>query len=153
MPRPDPALPRPKMPTAQGLDRAWGIIMWTHRVEFAAEAVSVCRARRFVQARLREHGLKGSGDDVQLVVSELATNALTHARTPFIVTIQGDGFGVVLTVRDGSPVRPALVKVEAMAEGGRGISIVDTVSQNWGSVERPGATKLVWAPFALPPSS
>ena len=126
---------------------------WTHRVELAADPVSVCEARLFVRDRLRDHGLAEIESDVQLVVSELATNALTHAGTPYTVTVHGDDIGVVLTVKDGSPEQPAVLKVEAMATGGRGMLIVDMLSQDWGSVERPGAAKSVWASFALPPAS
>ena len=130
-----------------------GTVLWKHRFELAAEAISVPEARLFVRSRLREHGLAEIEGDVQLVVSELATNALIHANTPFSVTIQGDAVRVLLTVQDGSPVHPAVVKVEVMDTGGRGISIVAAVSQRWGSVERVGAAKAVWASFALPPAS
>ena len=129
-----------------------GTVWWTHRVELAAEAANVPRARIFVRSRLLEHELAEIDGDVQLVVSELATNALNHARTPFAVTIRREGSEVVLTVQDGSSVRPAVVKVkvEATAAGGRGLSIVDAVSHRWGTVEHPGAGKSVWASFLVP---
>ena len=130
-----------------------GTVWWTDRVELAAEAASVPKARQFVRGRLLEHGLDEIDGEVQLVVSELATNALNHARTPFAVTIRREGPEVVLTVQDGSSLRPTAVKVEATAAGGRGISIVDAVSHRWGSVERPGAGKSVWASFLVPPQS
>lgn len=151
------ARPRPRFAPARELLNAkaepnLGTDFWTHRVELAAEAASVSEARLFVRARLRDHGLAAIEGDVQLVVSELATNALTHAGTPFVVTVHRDELTLFLTVRDGSPVHPAVVKVEAMAPGGRGISIVDALSQAWGSVDQPGAAKSVWASFALPAS-
>jgi anti-sigma regulatory factor (Ser/Thr protein kinase) len=129
-----------------------GTVWWAHRVELAAEAANVPRARIFVRSRLLEHELAEIDGDVQLVVSELATNALNHARTPFAVTIRREGSEVVLTVQDGSSVRPAVVKVkvEATAAGGRGLSIVDAVSHRWGTVEHPGAGKSVWASFLVP---
>ena len=130
-----------------------GTVWWAHHVELAAEAASVPKARLFVRGRLLEHGLAEIDDDVQLVVSELATNALNHARTPFTVTIRREASEVVLTVQDGSPTRPAVAKVEGTAAGGRGILIVDAVSHRWGTVEHPGAGKSVWASFPLPPQS
>jgi anti-sigma regulatory factor (Ser/Thr protein kinase) len=129
-----------------------GNIWWTHRDEFAAERASVRGARLFVRGRLREHGLAEIEDDAQLVVSELATNAVTHARTPFTVTVHRDGSRVILTVQDGTPEYPPVVKVEAMGTHGRGLTIVDALSQAWGSQNGPGATKSVWASFALPRS-
>lgn len=129
-----------------------GNIWWTHRVELAAEPASVREARLFVRGRLREHGLAEIEDDVQLVVSELATNAVNHARTPFVVTVRRDDSRVVLTVQDGTPARPGVVKVEAMDTGGRGLPIVDAFSHDWGSVEHPDATKSVWASFTVPRS-
>jgi anti-sigma regulatory factor (Ser/Thr protein kinase) len=129
------------------------ITSWTHRVKLAADTVSVSEARLFVRDRLRDHGLAQIEGDVQLVVSERATNALTHAHTAFTVTLHGDGLLVVLTVEDGSSEQPTVLKVEAMAPGGRGMLIVEMLSQDWGCVERPGAAKSVWATFALPPAS
>ena len=64
-----------------------GATIWKHDLELTAHATSAARARCFVGQRLIEHELQYLADDVQLVVSELATNALTHARTPFTVTL------------------------------------------------------------------
>lgn len=149
-PRPDPALPRPRQLPHVKAGSNLGTDFWKHRVELAAEAASVSRARMFVRARLREHGLAEIEGDVILVVSELATNALSHARTPFTVTVRREDRALVLTVRDGSPLHPAVVGIEVMAGGGRGILIVDALSHDWGSVDQPGAAKYVWASFALP---
>lgn len=126
---------------------------WTHRVELAADSASVREARLFVRDRLREHGHAEIEDDVQLVVSELATNAVTHARTPFVVTVRRDDSRLVVTVQDGTPERPAVVNVQAMGTGGRGLAIVDALSQDWGSDERGGSGKSVWASFAVPRTS
>jgi anti-sigma regulatory factor (Ser/Thr protein kinase) len=58
---------------------------------------------------------------VELVVSELATNAVVHAQTPFLVTLQGDGGTLVLTVQDQAPSsRPRMWRSSPEATGGGG---------------------------------
>ena len=52
-----------------------GAMMWQHDLGLTADARSAARARSFVGQRLIEHELQYLADDVQLVVSELATNA------------------------------------------------------------------------------
>ena len=129
-----------------------GNARWTYRVELAAEPASVQEARRFVSGLLRAHGLANVADDAELVVSELATNAVTHAGTPFTVTVHRDALRLLVTVQDGTSERPVLVKAGVTETRGRGLAIVDALSQDWGSDERPGTAKAVWASFALPVS-
>jgi anti-sigma regulatory factor (Ser/Thr protein kinase) len=121
---------------------------WFHETELAAYPTSAGRARAFVSEHLLDHDLVELVDDVRLVTSELATNAMTHARTPFTVTLQGHDQSVLLTVRDGSAVLP----IERAAQGehadaGRGLWIVDVLSREWGVVSGNGAAKSVWARF------
>ena len=81
---------------------------WTVESAFGANPTSIAMAREFVREALQRHGLRHLVDDVRLVVSELSTNAMLHARTPFTVTLTGTREGaVLLTVRDGSPYGPA----------------------------------------------
>ena len=82
---------------------------WSHEQSLAAKPLSVVRARWLVGHRLLEHGLRSIVEDVQLVVSELATNAIQHAPPPFTVSLQGFGDYVFLAVLDGSLKRPQLV--------------------------------------------
>jgi anti-sigma regulatory factor (Ser/Thr protein kinase) len=121
---------------------------WSHEDRFAGEPRSAARARAFVRAHLVEHGLGELVEDVGLVVSELATNAVRHAGTPFSVVIHGTTESVVVTVQDGSKAVPRQVVAAPLALGGRGLDIVDQVSGAWG-VRADGATKSVWARFDL----
>lgn len=123
---------------------------WTYRADFAAEPTSVREARLFVCGLLRAHGLADVAADAELVVSELATNAVTHAGTPFIVTLDRDGSRLLVAVQDGTSDRPVLVTAEVTEARGRGLAIVDALSHDWGSDERPATAKSVWASFALP---
>ncbi|HWO63178.1 MAG TPA: ATP-binding protein [Umezawaea sp.] len=99
--------------------------------------------------------------DVQLVATELISNAIDHARSPHQVTIAGYvprdeesamliGRGeVVIEVLDGSrDLTPLINQSTAGAYRGRGMRLVQTLSRTWGVV-RGERTKTVWAAMAL----
>jgi len=121
---------------------------WSHASVFAAEASSVSSARTFVTTHLLTHDLGHLLDDVQLVASELATNAMVHADTRFTVTLQGSPDAVRLEVVDGSAERPVLVQARSLDTGGRGIAIVDAVTRTWGVSTDADGGKAVWAEFS-----
>ncbi len=122
---------------------------WSHETELPAAPASVSTARGFVSSHLEEHDLARLEDDVRLVASELVTNALVHARTGFLVTLEGTSGRVVLTVRDGSSAVPVRAPVgRALRPGGRGLGIVAELSDDWGVVRTRGQAKSVWASFA-----
>ena len=121
--------------------------VWTHDIELPAEASSASRARSFVGVHLVEHDLQHLADDVKLVVSELATNAITHAVTPFTVTLAGVEQSAHVKVRDGSPRAPVLGTGTPYDTAGRGIAIVDLLSRDWGVVTHGDGGKTVWAAF------
>lgn len=123
---------------------------WSHEVELKAEAVSASGARRFVRRHLSSHGLPSMVDDVELVVSELATNALTHAATPFRVSVARFDQVVLLEVTDRSPAVPRRVRSGPLDTAGRGVFLVGRVSSDWGTRDLPGAGKTVWASFDAP---
>ncbi|HEX6327370.1 MAG TPA: ATP-binding protein [Jiangellaceae bacterium] len=121
---------------------------WSHATALPSEPGSVSRARHFVFSRLVQHRLPHLVDDVQLVASELAANAVRHARTPFKVILEKADDSVKLSVEDGSPSRPAQVATDDLDTTGRGVSIVELVSHDWGVADGPGEGKSVWATFA-----
>lgn len=126
---------------------------WSHRAELAAEATSAFQARAFVSRHLLAHELPHLVDDVELVVSELVTNALLHASPPFSVFLGAAGDTVRLEVLDGSEDSPTLVVARVLDTGGRGISIVKAVSRDWGVDTEASGGKSVWAAFEASPSS
>jgi len=131
-------------------------LQWSHHVLLPCEPTSVRRARRFAHEALEQHDLEDLTQAVELVVSELATNATVHARTPFSVTMCGDDDAVVVQVRDQSstlplPAAPAFGEDRIARVGGRGLGLVSHFSSDWGV--RPGAKsdgKTVWATFHIP---
>jgi anti-sigma regulatory factor (Ser/Thr protein kinase) len=103
---------------------------------------SVAEARRLVRDVLPQ--LPSSvARCVELVVSELATNAVRHARTRYELAVH-----LVPTVRvevaDGSPALPVRRTPQVTDEGGRGLLIVERCTRRWGVIERPSG-KVVWA--------
>ena len=120
---------------------------WSHTMDLPADALSASRARDFVGGHLNEHVLSHLAGDARLAVSELATNALVHAQTPFTVILEALGPSVVVTVKDGSTSTPRLVDAEAAEIDGRGILIVQTVSHGWGVLLDGEGGKSVWAWF------
>lgn len=82
-------------------------------------------------------------DDILLAASELATNVIRHARTPYTVRVEVLSRRVRLEVSDGSSILPA---VEEVVHSQRGLRLVDAVSQNWG-IEGNDNGKTIWADF------
>ena len=125
---------------------------WLYTCTFPESAGSASRARDFVSRHLAENDLSYLVDDVRLVTSELSTNALLHARTPFTVCLEGLVRVVLLTVQDGSPSPPQRVDPITMDTRGRGLFLVDDASHDWGVTLGPGGSKLVWVEFAKRPA-
>jgi anti-sigma regulatory factor (Ser/Thr protein kinase) len=126
---------------------------WSCETRLPAEALSAARARGFVSDQLVEHDLLYLLEPVRLIASELATNAILHARTDFTVTLTGLHTKVILGVEDAVETHvpwadvPAATEATAMAQNGRGLGIVSEVSQDWGvTTDHPGF-KTVWASF------
>ena len=122
---------------------------WRYVTSLAADPRSAASARAFVDQHLGEHRLGHLVDPVRLVASELATNALLHARTGFTVTLSEWDRVVTLSVEDQQPTQvPTLGRSDLSDEGGRGMRIVDQLSQSWGVSSDSRGAKSVWASFA-----
>jgi len=105
---------------------------------------SVPAARTFVRATLASWDLGWLSDSATVIVSELATNAVLHAQSSFVVRLALDAEGGVrLEVIDGSARQPVPKRHSAGATTGRGLSIVDQLASAWGVEERPDG-KAVW---------
>ncbi len=120
------------------------------KARFRAAPDSPFAARRFVADLLgtRPYGDRVAADDALLVVSELATNAVVHAGTPFSVAVRCDGSTVRIAVHDRSSVQPVIRDGGPTAPSGRGLRLVAWVSRAWG-VEFGPDGKTVWAELPL----
>lgn len=106
------------------------------------DAHSVAEARSFVGDALR-HCDHETVDVARLLISELATNALTHARSAFAVTASESDGMIHVEVRDACRAQPTLLSRRPTDEHGRGLQLLRALSAEWGIVdETPG--KMVW---------
>ncbi|GGS07165.1 hypothetical protein GCM10010269_52820 [Streptomyces humidus] len=107
-------------------------------------------ARRFTRRTLRAWGVTETAMDAALlVVSELVTNALVHTGGPVRLDITLIGSRLRVAVTDASartPVKPTDPGWEAT--GGRGILLVEAMSDAWGTVPVSGG-KQVWSELVL----
>jgi len=122
---------------------------WSQQLSLPPDVTSPSRARDFVRTQLNTHGPASLVDDVELVVSELATNAVVHAGTPLLVILEGDGLTVLLTVRDNSTGFAPRTRLTSTADTeGRGLLITDMVSDDWGVDVASTKAKSIWASFS-----
>lgn len=112
-------------------------------VTLRPEPASVSAARRWVRDVLNTRGYAQSCEVVALLTSELATNAVFHARTPFVVRIVLLDHRIRLEVEDGAPLRTALGSDVAIERGGRGFQLVAGLARKAG-VEARADGKTVW---------
>jgi PAS domain S-box-containing protein len=110
-----------------------------------ARATSPSVARRFVTGHLSEWGQRQALDSVLLCVSEVVTNAVVHASSHAELSLRLDRGTLRVEVRDqGTSAIPAARRAPTTEDThGRGLLLVDAVSDRWGTVEDPGG-KVVW---------
>ena len=109
---------------------------------------SVGNARRFVSQAIAD--LPGElQDSANLMVSELATNALVHASSGFIVSIDRSDAAVTISVTDRGDGTPAIQSPSSSEPHGRGLRIVEALSDDWGITSTAGTGKTVWFRMSL----
>jgi anti-sigma regulatory factor (Ser/Thr protein kinase) len=126
-------------------------------VQLPYAPASVAVARRELTADLTAAGIFDTAvGDAVLVVSELFSNAIRHARPlpgPSVRVAWDVGNGAVeVAVSDGGgPTRPHQANATLSSLGGRGLDIVAYLSSKWGvRADDEGLT--VWAVLAAPAS-
>jgi len=123
---------------------------------------TVPTARTHTRVVLAEWGLAHMSTAVELVLSELVTNALQATwrlgmHTPVTVRLLADRSWLVLEVWDGVQAAPVLREPDIVNEldddesdgHGNGLVIVETMCHRWGFFRRPEGGKVVYAIFAL----
>ncbi|MGI3224489.1 SpoIIE family protein phosphatase [Streptomyces sp. GTA36] len=106
------------------------------------------RARRLAREALSRWDLEELTDSVELLVSELVTNAVRYATWQVTVRLLRSDV-LRCEVTDDAPQLPRLRRSRFLDEGGRGIFLVDKISMRWGA-SRLATGKLVWFEMALP---
>jgi Histidine kinase-like ATPase domain len=117
-------------------------------------------AREFAVATLQRWDAAQRSEDVAIVVSELVTNALRHARptaggsqpsSRVRLALLQPGPCVLCAVADPSRAAPAVKSADVLAEAGRGLHVVDALADRWGYTPPTDAGKVVWAMFLTDP--
>ncbi len=111
---------------------------------------SVGRARRWISRQLEQWGLEDLDYDVSVVLSELVTNAVLHARSQIELHVTESGDTVRLEVCDSSDAMPAPRGHASSSTTGRGLHLVSALASSWGWEPRPRG-KVVWAEFDAAP--
>ena len=112
------------------------------------EPRSVGRARELARTQLKAWDLEPLVDTVELLVSELVTNALRYGEGEIRLRLLRDR-SLVCEVWDAGLVQPRRRRARDTDEGGRGLQLVGLLSSSWGSRRTPRG-KTVWFDLALP---
>jgi anti-sigma regulatory factor (Ser/Thr protein kinase) len=124
---------------------------------FPAELNSVRAARHYVTGLLGDEADEAAAYDTAIVATELAANAVLHARSGFTLTISRSARVTRIAVRDSTPVDLlAVTRPQAVGGGvpfqvmsGHGLSVVAQLASRW-AVEPLSDGKVVWAELPAP---
>jgi len=111
---------------------------------FVAAPTAPHDVRAFVRSVLDTWGETDLDGEAEIVASELATNAVRHARTPFRVSVTRRPAAIRIAVRDASFDPPEHQTEDHSVAGGRGVRLVAALSRAWGSDDEVDG-KTVWA--------
>ncbi len=128
-----------------------------HGLRVEAEDGAVSEARRRIVELVRAWDVplpQETFGDLELLSSEVITNAVRYTRAPCVVVVRWTGVRVRVEVTDAGSARPQLRDAPLEAENGRGLLLVESLAAAWGSAPDP-AGKVVWfevgPPDAAPP--
>ncbi|MEU9220745.1 ATP-binding protein [Streptomyces sp. NPDC048376] len=122
---------------------------WT--LSFLAEADQVWALRRALRIHLEYWGLHDLTDAAELCAGELVANVIKHVgpETPATLVASLGGSHLRIEVHDpDARALPTLACASHDSEAGRGMTLVDAVSDRWG-VELSGDRKVTWCEFRM----
>ncbi|WP_030167075.1 ATP-binding protein [Spirillospora albida] len=108
---------------------------------------AVRAAREIVRTALESWDRPDLTGDVELITSELVTNAVRHAQNITLVLYLPDEKTAVVEVWDDNPEGPREATPDPQAEGGRGLQLVGALARSWGW-RATAAGKVTWAKTA-----
>ncbi|MEV6394303.1 SpoIIE family protein phosphatase [Streptomyces sp. NPDC051907] len=132
------------MARLNGID-AESVAAW----ELSLEPREAARARRLVRGQLRSWGLAELSATLELLVSEVVTNAVRHAhgrRAELRLVRAGS---LLCEVADEDHTLPTLLEARPGDELGRGLRVVSSLAREWGT-SRTSEGKTVWFELPLP---
>ena len=122
----------------------------TASIDLPPTAASVPAARHLLLDILRAWDVPQDRDDAALLVTELVANVVDHVQGEACLTLElacSDGW-LRISVADGSSIRPVVRELEHEQPRGRGLLLVRSIADRWGSEDHRGG-KRVW--FELRP--
>ncbi|MGK4579299.1 SpoIIE family protein phosphatase [Kitasatospora sp. HPMI-4] len=120
----------------------------TAGTELPAVPSAVSEARAFLTKVLTSWDCAHTADDARLLLSEILTNAVQHARGPLGLHLRRTGTELTVELSDQSPRLPQPRPAAADDESGRGLLLVDALADRWGV--RPGNQgKTTWFTLRL----
>lgn len=131
------AVTAPWPTTAQGCREAGALDLLgdpsAGEVQLTSRPASAATARRLTVSVLQNWGIPQHGEVCELLVSELVGNAVQHtgARTFGLRMLRRRGW-IRVEVRDPSRALPCLLPVGDLDTSGRGLFLVDSLSDRWG---------------------
>ncbi len=119
-------------------------------VDLAPVPSSVRQAREWIRSYAVEHGRAADVDTLVLLVSELVSNVVLHARTPCVLEASSSDDGTVrIEVRDGVAALPRVGRPRADdAVSGRGLLLVESMASAHGADLLADGGKRVWFELA-----
>ena len=120
--------------------------MPTFRISLQQSPASPGRARERVRSFIEENRLFERPEIALLILSELVTNAVMYGAQPIRVVVSGEAGKLRIDVADGDTHAPSpgLYFGNAYGSGGRGLHIVNALSDQWGTTIHEHG-KSVWA--------
>jgi anti-sigma regulatory factor (Ser/Thr protein kinase) len=120
---------------------------------FPNQPSSVTQARRYVREVI-SGAPPELADAIELMTSELATNSIRHAATAFEVGVDRSRRSIRVEVTDQGSGQPAVLSPDPMQTSGRGLKIVEQLSDDWGVLAAGGRNaKTVWFSVGIPAAS
>ena len=101
-------------------------------------------ARGYARAQCAGQAAPTLVEDVELVVSELVTNAMRHGRGEVTMHLEVAPDRVVVGVQDQGAGRPCAREPDHAEMNGRGLALVAILATEWGVRAGPGGGKVVW---------
>ena len=119
---------------------------------FVSSRWSLGAVRRLVSTTMRRWGYEEVAADAELVASELATNAVLHARSHFSIGLSRRGGQVRIVVGDSDNTPPIARAPSRAGRGGLGLHVIESIATCWGH-EVHSNGKVVWADLACEPAT
>jgi anti-sigma regulatory factor (Ser/Thr protein kinase) len=163
---PTRGFPGDVLPAGERAAKTWRPVAVTQRptpveMHIACTGEGFARARSFTRDTLRQWRLDHCVDDAVLVLTELASNAVSHAVPRALgrerdvrLGLALDSTHLTLAVSDPADAPPVCRPSSGwnLEERGRGLCLVDALADEWGWSPRPPAGKTVWAKLPTGPT-